>query len=326
MLQPLETPRGFVPSLHADEFPELYRAADNPRRPIALLFCCYGGTLDAPTRGLAEELLLRSEGPVAVLAASRTTMPYGMGVYGVELLQELSRQQNTAEPLTLGRLSFAAKHNMLRPQSNSHAEAVNHANASHTIAMKTTRQRVRHRPLRENLETLARMFDPTALQLSVQLEEHAALFHLFGDPLLRLPKPKPIWLECPEKAKPGETLFISGQIGRTDHRDSVDETAFRGNVLVEWVLAPQRISLSSARRSEIRLDEETRRRDNAEYSAANNRVLFRTNAVVETGRFNATLTVPTDARGRYVVRVFALNETENDYALGAASVDIGRGN
>ncbi len=94
-LQPLFTPAGYVPSLHADQFPMLHCRES---LPIALLFCCYGGMLDRPENSVAEEMLLQAESPVAVIAASRTTMPFGMGIFGIELLQEFFNGEPKTEP------------------------------------------------------------------------------------------------------------------------------------------------------------------------------------------------------------------------------------
>lgn len=302
MLDPLHTPQGYVPSLHADEFPAL---TNRDSLPIALLFCCYGGMLDLESRSLAEEMLLQEHGPVAVLAASRTTMPYGMSVFGIELLQELLAMQNSTEPSTLGRLTFLAKRKMLRREGE--------ANAPQKDDEKTTpsRRKIRQRPFRESLESLAKMLDPQPMQLDVQLEEHAALFHLFGDPLLRLPKSIPVSLDCPKKLKPGEILDIQGRCDLNE-----------GTVRLELLPAPNRISLSSPRRNELRLDAETRRLDNEEYARANDRIVGRDEVSVLDGKFVAKISIPAEARGAYVIRAFASNDSA--FGLGAADVEISR--
>jgi len=77
-LDPLQTPIGNFPSLSIDDLAQV-RSPNG--MSIALLFCCYGGVPDAKTSSLAEEMFRQPGGPVAVFAASRTTMPYGMASF-----------------------------------------------------------------------------------------------------------------------------------------------------------------------------------------------------------------------------------------------------
>jgi hypothetical protein len=52
-----------------------------------VLIACYTGAIDARDDSLAEELVLDEQGPIAAIAATRVTMPYGNTVLGCELLR-----------------------------------------------------------------------------------------------------------------------------------------------------------------------------------------------------------------------------------------------
>lgn len=299
----LDTPLGCVPTLQVERLGKI-RCPDST--PVALLFCCYGGALDATTKSLAEELIGQPRGPVAVIAAPRTTMPYGMSVFGVELLKEWTRSQvdPKVESVTLGSLVLNAKRRMLEPPRPDLPEISN-------------KKRRKVRPFRENLETLAKLLDPTAAELPVQLEEHAALFHLFGDPLLRLPRTLPIRLEGPEKVKPGQTVVCRGSFGEDWPEDDCPKT-----VRIEWTLHSNRLSLTSSRRDTVRLDAENRLLDNEEYRRSNDRVLWGGEANVREGNFSIELPIPADARGEYTLRAFGVSK--KSVFLGSQTIAVER--
>ena len=92
--------------------------------PIALLLACYTGALDGPGPCLAETLLATPGGPVAVLASSRVSMPYGMSVMAIELTREYFNER----PGTLGELLLEAKRaTLLRPRGDATAVMLGHA-------------------------------------------------------------------------------------------------------------------------------------------------------------------------------------------------------
>ena len=284
-LDPLRTPVGDFPSLSVDD---LAGVVSPNGTSIALLFCCYGGVPDATTCSLAEALFHEPGGPVAVFAASRTTMPYGMSVLGIELLQEAT---TATESLTLGAMILAAEQ-----------RAAQRPGTQPPVAKK--------RPLRANVETLARLLDPAPDRLNEQILEHIALFHLFGDPLLRLPTPKRIELNCPKNVQPGSILRVGGTMDVS------------GTVLLELVLPSHRLSLNVPERTECRFDESSRAVYQETYRRSNDRVLASTIVPIKNGVFLAELSVPQGLFGDYVVR--ACHTGETDYRLGSAVVDVKR--
>ena len=96
MLDRAQTPRGERPILATSDVPRL-RCDMN--RPLAVLVACYTGAIDARQDCLAEELAVHPRGPVAAIAATRVTMPYGNAVFGCELLRAIVA---AGHPATLG--------------------------------------------------------------------------------------------------------------------------------------------------------------------------------------------------------------------------------
>ncbi len=127
--------------------------------PLAVLVACYTGAMDAPHNCLAEELLTAEEGPVAVIAATRVTMPYGNTVLGCELLRACFREH----PLHLGDSLRLAEQKTLRPTADDQ--------------------------LRTSLDSMAAGLSPAPADLAAERREHVLMYHLFGDPLLHLRRP-----------------------------------------------------------------------------------------------------------------------------------------
>lgn len=124
--------------------------------PLAVLVACYTGAMDASRDCLAEELLMAEEGPVAVIAATRVSMPYGNTVLGCELLRACFRDR----PEHLGDTLRLAEQRTLKPQVDD--------------------------KLRESLDSMATGISPPPVDLEGERREHVAMYHLLGDPLLHL--------------------------------------------------------------------------------------------------------------------------------------------
>lgn len=170
-----------TPAMHCDP---LLAHGDTPllncRRghPIAALWCCYAGAFDAAEDCLAEQMLAAPGGPVAVLAGSRVTMPYGMAVLGSELLHAL----------------FRDRHDCL-------GTAVLHAKQQLVCADAPTAQRAA-------LDQIAASLSPHPAQLEQQRREHVHLFNLLGDPLLRIKAAQPVRVSAPRVAAVGQRVTI----------------------------------------------------------------------------------------------------------------------
>lgn len=137
-----------VPQLHC-----------GPHNPLAVLVACYTGAMDAPTPCLGEELLLAEQGPVAVVAATRVTMPYGNTVMGCELLRACFQDR----PAALGDVLRLAQRRVLKPTDNDQ--------------------------LRATLDGMAELLSPAPVDLPAERREHVLMYQMIGDPLLRLHRP-----------------------------------------------------------------------------------------------------------------------------------------
>lgn len=150
------TATGKQPILSVRDVPHLHCT---PHNPLAVLIACYTGAMDAPQGCLAEDLLLAEEGPVAVIAATRVTMPYGNTVMGCELLRACFQDQ----PAALGDIVRLAQQRVLAPDANDQ--------------------------LRASLDAIAAGLSPAPIDLANERREHVLMYHLIGDPLLRLHLP-----------------------------------------------------------------------------------------------------------------------------------------
>ncbi len=160
------TPQGDPSILSVDDVSQIRCSAASP---LAVLVACYTGAFDGSTDCLAEELVLHEQGPVAVIAATRVTMPYGNAVLGCELLRACCHDREAiakGEPgikskATLGDRFVTAGRQTLRKSTND--------------------------PLRQSLDSMAQGLSPPPVDLEAERREHVWMYHLLGDPLLRLP-------------------------------------------------------------------------------------------------------------------------------------------
>jgi len=151
---------------------------------------------------------------------------------------------------------------------------------------------------RETLDRAAKIFDPTARRLEEQLEDHVALFNLFGDPLLRVKFPERCAVEAPEIVYATQTVPVSGVVPNATGCQTV--------VRVELLLADFRSPVDKPRRSKTFVESpETRVEFETTYRAANNFVVAASQSATQTGRFQADIAVPADFSGECVVRVAA---------------------
>ena len=175
-LDAIHTPWGSAPVL---ELQNIGKLNNSQQVPIAIFFSCYAGAFDQETDCLAEEMLTHQGAPVAVICASRVTMPYAMTVYGISLLNEIFRQQRP----TLGEILLHSKRQLGTDREDEQ---------------------------RKLLNSLATSLNPHS-DLSAERLEHVQLFNLLGDPLLRLRYPQTVVVQAPRYAETGKTIEVSGQ-------------------------------------------------------------------------------------------------------------------
>ena len=171
----VRVPNGRAPILSGDDVVQIRSRQGSP---IAVFLSCYAGAYDAPKLCLAEQLLRQQGGPVAVLAGSRVTMPYGMATMSQSLMRQLFHQRAQ----TLGEMMLATKREMAQSKPEGFS--------------------------RRMLDTLAAAISPNPKGLDVERQEHVELFNLLGDPLLRIRHPKKIDVTTVGLAEPGQSLKI----------------------------------------------------------------------------------------------------------------------
>ena len=270
----VRTPGGTYPILTG---PEAARLQCRHGAPIACLLACYSGAFDQPSDCLAEEMLRSRRGPVAILCGSRVTMPYGMAVLGAELLDECFSHR----PSTLGELIVAAKRRTVQSGPKS-----------------------RHRA---TLDAVGQVFATLAgTDTEAERAEHLDLFHLLGDPMLRLPYPREMEIEVEPSAVAGRRIEVAGH------------SPVAGACTVELVVRRDRLTFEPPRRGTF---DPQALGDYAEvYRRANEPRLVATRLRRVEGPFRAQLDVPADARGACHVRVFV--QGAGDCAAGAADVRL----
>lgn len=319
--------------------------------PIAIFCACYTGAFDAIEDCIAEDLIRQPFGPIAVIASSRVAMPYGIAVFGLELIDEALGENRLSvdgsgnessdislpaqKPANLGTVFLNAKRNLLTPPQKNRrvsstlknsadvvlsvpTQAVNtvgtHIGASTSRPVKRRLFAKRHRngeakqAIRGMIDTMAWLSDPTSSRLNEQLIDHAHLFHLFGDPLLRLPLPERLTFDIPETVEAGDTLTIKGRIAPESH------------VVAELATPRVRPVPVPKERTPFKQSDEANEEFMKTYLAANNRSIHYVSQKAEDGTFSLELTVPDDLDGEFVVRVFGGNA--DVVAIGSAMLTV----
>jgi hypothetical protein len=152
--------------------------------PIAVMLACYTGAFDASVDSLAERMLLADQGPVAVLAGSRVTMPYGNAVAAQGLIHSVYADRSDR----LGAAWLAAQRELATDASEDQGVA----------------QR------RQMVDMLAAAISPSTDLLPEERLEHVHLYNLLGDPLLRIAHPGTVALDVPRGVTPGQPIRIRG--------------------------------------------------------------------------------------------------------------------
>ena len=148
--------------------------------PIAIFLACNTCGFDQRGDCIGEELLKRPAGPIAILGGSRVTMPYGMAVMSLEMMEGYF----SGKFKTLGELIRSTKFKMVKNTG-------------------------RKGQIRTMLDGLGKAFSPTGDQLDEERREHAHLIHLLGDPLLRLARPMSVKIHAPKSITSGRKVKLA---------------------------------------------------------------------------------------------------------------------
>lgn len=184
VLDHVYVPGGSFPIMARSDATRLGSAAGSS---IALLVACHSGAFDSAEECLAEAILTAPGGPVAVVAGSRVTLPYGNAV----LCSELMNQCFTHRRPTVGELLLYAKRSCTSDRSGSSS--------------------------RNALDFLATLLSPLPNELAAERHEHTLLYNLLGDPLLRIAHAGEVALQVPQSVRAGRTLTVRGTSSVAGH-------------------------------------------------------------------------------------------------------------
>ncbi len=262
--------RDFYPIMDVRNLPQI-DVGKTP--PIAIFLACYTGAMDASRDSLAERMVLSEKGPIAAVAASRVSGPYGLAMLSNGMLSAFyERRMNT-----LGEIVTFAKRE----------------------AMKELGESDDTDPSLKMIDAIAQSLSPKDYDLRSERQEHVWQVQLIGDPMLRLSHPTEMPIEVTKTVAPGGVVEVHGQSSldglmtvelthrRTDKRRELDAIG------VDWQTDTGRAAYLQR------------------YSAANDGVIVQVQESVQAGgEFAVTLEVPDDmGRGRYSVRAFVASDS-----------------
>ena len=269
---------------------QIKNAAQHARPPIALFLACYTGAFDAREDCLSEQMMMSPSGPVAALAATRVTGPYGLATLASGMLDECY----IAKSETLGDVIMCSKRRMLE-QDEPLEKMTGKASAQMQL-----------------ITAMASALSPPGHDLMTERLEHVWQVNLLGDPLLRLHHPQAIDIKATPRILPGETISINGTAPQA------------GQATVELTLPRDRTHKDLFIAGKFTTDTDIRSKMQSTYSQANNRVLLTQKIdLAAPGDFACDMATTSElAPGRYIVRIFI--EGQRSCSAGAAEVQIAR--
>lgn len=170
------------PILSVNDLPELKRPASSA--PIALILACYTGAIDAEQSCFAKQMLLSDGGPVAVLAGTRVTMPYGNTAAAIALIHAVYE----IKAPRLGDAWLRSLEELYTPTNNS------------PDLMKR----------RGPIDGLASILG--SVSIDEERREHGLLYNWLGDPTMRLNHPLEIQLKSRDQAQAGGDMLVSADL------------------------------------------------------------------------------------------------------------------
>lgn len=334
-LDQLVTPKGNYKIMELDdlEFVNCEKSL-----PIMIFCACYTGAYDSTEMSIAEEFVLKPNGPIAVIASSRTAMPYGMAIFGLEFLEEAFQRQSAPTNLTLGEYVLAVKRRMKVYETK--AGIANSEDAPSSDGVQSTpngevgeiaqtaevTEPDSRSSLRRTADSLARTFDPTSQRLDDQFEDHRNLFNLFGDPLLRIRFPGQVEISLPEEGYQNESITVASAgmakivLSEEWSADEWTATAESARVTVELLNLPTRPKIKVKNRTEYSDSDEARIAYQRTFEEVNDRVLASAETTTDDGTWSVELPLPVERTGTYIVRVLITSDRRTE--TGAERIKI----
>ncbi|HBE69283.1 MAG TPA: hypothetical protein DDW52_14135 [Planctomycetaceae bacterium] len=253
------------------------------RPPISIFLACYTGATDASRDSLAERFVLKPEGSIAAVAASRISGPYGLAMLSNGMLSGFYEHHIPS----LGEIVLFAKRES--------AKELDSAALSSDLKM---------------IDSIAQAMSPKDYDLLAERIEHVWQVQLIGDPTLQMPYPHILELNAPKRAVPGQELAISG----------IDVLVGELTLELTYRRTDKRRDLGAIDSHWTTPEGQRQYRDR--YLAANHGVISSTTTTVaEDGTFQATLDVPVDlGRGRYSIR--AVGAADGQWQAGYTEISV----
>ena len=265
------------------------------RSPIAVFLACYTGAFDAREDCLSEQLVLSPNGPVAALAATRVTGPYGLATLASGMLDQCYVERVDA----LGDVILRAKQRMMQPdEDDPSAESV----GTSAIGPRDAQMQL--------ITAIASALSPAGHDLLAERREHVWQMNLLGDPMLQLHHPAAMEITASPRIAPGEKISVNSHAPHA------------GRVVVELTQPRDKTPRELFVAGSFSADATVRDKMQLSYEQANNRTLHRETFDVGTaGPFACDLPTHLDLPpGRYVVRVFI--ESPETFAAGSTDVIV----
>ena len=277
-LDNIKTPIGRFPVM---DMTAMAKVAPRNGSPIAVFLACYTGAFDDSRDCIAESLVNQPTGPIAAICGTRVTMPSAMGLLSLELMD----QEFHGDSQTLGEMMLLAKQRMIQPKANS-----------------------RTSDFRDVISGTNQVLSPRPELFELEIQEHLQLFHLLGDPLLRLSRPESISIASSPVPKAGQQVELTGL------------APFAGSLTVDVSYPRSRLRHRPIARLESRLDDEGLDRIQVDYLRSFDLVCVSKVIDVLPGAFHCELDLPNDVRGQAVARVFLAGK--KSYAVGSTQLEI----
>lgn len=274
--------------------------------PVAVLLACYTGAYDAKVDCFAERLLDQPNGPIAVIAGSRVTMPYGLSQLAGEMMDSCFVQKERR----LGKVVLHAKQSIWRDErETAPARLDGKATPSVEGASKLKTK------YKSAIETMAKALSPEGHDLVAERREHVRLMNLLGDPLLSIRHPQPLKLEAQDMVEAGADIEASVHV------------PWEGEMDVELVLHRDRLPSdarsANAGSSGAKEEADARyQRMQENYDRANDLVLSQQRLRVQPGIHPVRFETSDEYRGQYVIR--ARMQGSDDWAVGTKRIQLQR--
>ena len=251
--------------------------------PIAVFLACYTNAFDGDRDCLGEMMLRQPNGPIATIGGSRVTMPGGMGLLSMAMLDEYF--DGSAE--TLGEVILKAKLEMIRGDKE-------------------------FEDFRKLIESMSKTLLPDK-KFADECTDHVQLMQLLGDPLLRVQRADQMDVSAPKSATAGDTIKISGSIDHQAHNGS-------GPLQIRISYQRDRIKHRFKRRHKFASTPTELAKFQVAYDQARDLVCVEQTASMVEGKFEAEIEIPDFAYGDCVITCYMSGA--DGIAAGSAKIKI----